>query len=65
MTETHIVGWWIHNVKSNKKASIYGTMNVLTCKYHDGDDANMMIHECGWKHHLPSDQPDQNFQVLT
>ena len=51
--------------KVKQKSSIYGTMNVLTCKYHDGGDANMMIHECGWKHHLPSDQPDQNFQVLT
>ena len=44
---------------------IDGTMNILTCKDHDVEDVRMMIHECRWKHHLPSDQPDQIQQVVT
>ena len=38
---------------------IDATMKVLTCKDYDVGDARMMIHACRWKHHLPSDQPDQ------
>ena len=40
-------------------------MKVLTCKYHGGGDAHMMIHVCRWKHHLPSDQPYQILQVVS
>ena len=44
---------------------IDGAMKVLTFKDHAGGGARMMIHVCHWKHHLPSDQPDQVLQVLT
>ena len=45
-------------------AFIYGTMNVLACRDHDGGGAYIMIHACRWKHRLPSDQHDQTSPVV-
>ena len=36
-----------------KIAFIDSTINVLTCKDHNGGGTCMMIHACRWKHHLP------------
>ena len=48
-----------------KISFIDGTTKILTCEYHDGGDARMMIHECHWKHHVPHDQPDKVSQLVT
>ena len=60
--------WWFINPQWKvipTIAFIDGNMIYLTCKYHDGGDVNMLIHAFRWNHHVPSNQPDQKFQVLT
>ena len=41
------------------------TKKVLTCKNNYGGYLRMMIHACRWKHHLPSDQPNKIYPVVS